>query len=62
MYDGLKPLNMLDVLRTSKGISFSLAVVFAAVGQGLGIPTSLMPISNREALLLCHSIVTAQAD
>ena len=44
MYEGLQPLNLLDVVQTGKGISLTLAVVFAAVATQLGMPVSLMPV------------------
>jgi len=44
VYEGLSPLDMLDVLTSGKGISLTLATTFAGVSRELGIPMSLMPI------------------
>ncbi len=44
VYEGLSPLDMLDVLTSGKGISLTLATTFAGVARELGIPMSLLPI------------------
>jgi len=44
VYQGLQPLNMLDVLRSGKGISLTLAAIFAGVARQLGVPVSLVPV------------------
>lgn len=44
VYDGLKPLDIMDVLETNKGISLTLAVSFLGVARHLGIPMSMVPI------------------
>ncbi|DBB12185.1 hypothetical protein WJX82_000627 [Trebouxia sp. C0006] len=44
VYEGLSPLDMLDVLTSGKGISLTLAITFAGVARELGIPVSLLPI------------------
>ena len=44
VYDGLKPLDIMDVLQTQKGISLSLSVIFLGVARQLGIPMSMVPI------------------
>ncbi|KAL0030415.1 hypothetical protein WJX79_003060 [Trebouxia sp. C0005] len=44
VYEGLSPLDMLDVLTSGKGISLTLATTFAGVARELGVPMSLLPI------------------
>lgn len=53
VYDGLKPLDMMDVLQTNKGISLTLAVSFLGVARHLGIPMSMVPIPEGIAALFC---------
>ena len=54
MYEGLQPLNILDVLRTGKGISLTLAVIFAGVARQLEVPVSLMPILEGRTKPPCY--------
>ncbi|KAL3151872.1 hypothetical protein ABBQ38_012834 [Trebouxia sp. C0009 RCD-2024] len=44
VYDGLKPLDIVDVVYTNKGISLTLAVTFLGIARHLGIPMSMVPI------------------
>ena len=55
VYDGLKPLDMMDVLQTNKGISLTLAVSFLGIARHLGIPMSMIPIPEGIAALICLS-------
>lgn len=49
VYDGLKPLDMVDVVDTNKGISLTLAVSFLGIARHLGIPMSMVPIPEGTA-------------
>ena len=44
VYEGLKPLDMMDVLQTGKGISLTLSVIFLGIARQLNIPMSMVPI------------------
>lgn len=44
VYEGLSPLDQLQVLLSQKGISLTLAVTFAGVAKQLGVPVSLIPL------------------
>ena len=52
VYDGLKPLDMMDVFQTNKGISLTLAVSFLGIAGRLGIPMSMVPIPEGIATVL----------
>ena len=53
VYDGLKPLDMMDVLQTNKGISLTLAVSFLGIARHLGIPMSMVPVPEGIAASYC---------
>jgi regulator of sirC expression with transglutaminase-like and TPR domain len=48
-YEGLAPLLLKDVLRSKRGISFSLAVLFSCVSRRLGLCLTPVPISRTGA-------------
>lgn len=52
VYDGLKPLDIVDVVYTNKGISLTLAVTFLGIARHLGIPMSMVPIPEGIAIVL----------
>ena len=44
-YEGLAPLLLRDVLRTRRGISLSLAILFSGVARRLGLCLLPLPVS-----------------
>jgi len=57
VYEGLSPLDMVDVLISGKGISLTLATTFAGVARELGIPMSLLPILEGTPIANWQSIL-----